>query len=381
MWKSSSGGRIFLFLVLVLMLVPPRLWAAAPLVQLARVPGHGLQPQVALDAAGGVHLVYFTGEAAGGNIDYVVSHDGGRTYSPPLQVNSIANSAVAVGNMRGAHLALGPGGAVYVAWVGSYENGHAPMWFARLLPGSKAFESQRNLAPGMPLDGGAIASAGNVVEVYWHGLAAGKKSEAERQVWVARSGNGGRSFAPAAPLWSNPTGVCGCCGMAAAGGPEGKFFVIYRAATAMVHRDLYLLHSDDGGRHFRGAELSPWEVGYCVMSTAQLSRSPIGLVAAWEQRGQVRWGRVGKDGAVRGEWAAPGPARDRKYPAIAVNRRGEALLAWTEGMGWKRGGSLHWQLYAANGQPLSSAGSEPGVPAWSLVAAFAHPDGSFTILY
>src|SRR5947209_16049514 len=38
------------------------------------------------------------------------SEDAGRTFSTPLQVNSRAGSAIAVGNIRGAHLALGKNG-------------------------------------------------------------------------------------------------------------------------------------------------------------------------------------------------------------------------------------------------------------------------------
>lgn len=43
--------------------------------------------------------------------------------------------------------------------------------------------------------------------------------------------------------------------------------------------------------------------------------------------------------------AAPGAARGRKYPAVAGNAKGETLLAWTEGMSWKKGGAVAWQLF------------------------------------
>ena len=58
------------------------------------------------------------------------------------------------------------------------------------------------------------------------------------------------------------------------------------------------------------------------------------------------------------------------------------LLVWTENMGWEKGGSLAWQVFDKDLRPIAGEKGEiPGVPTWSLVAAFARPDGHFTILY
>lgn len=352
--------------------------APPPAVHLMRVPNGGLQPQVAVDGAGQIHLVYFTGDAAHGSLFYVTSSDGGAHFSAPVPVNQHPD-AMATGNMRGAHLALGPRGEVDVAWPLAKS-----MWFTQLAPRARAFAPERDLARGLGLDGGALAVDGRGdVEVFWHGQPPNGKNEDTREVWVARSQDGGRHFAPARPVWNHP-GVCACCGMAAAADSRGHFYLIYRAERAQVHRDLYLLHSSDRGRTFTGADFAPWQVGYCVMSTAQLTETPHGLYAAWEQEGQVKWAPVHAGGTLGPEHAAPGtpPANQpRKYPVVAVNRAGNLLMAWTEGMAWKKGGRLAWQLYAPDGTPIGPAGSADGVPAWSLVAAFAHPDGSFTVMY
>jgi hypothetical protein len=71
----------------------------------------------------------------------------------------------------------------------------------------------------------------------------------------------------------------------------------------------------------------------------------------------------------------------RKHPSAAVGKNGEVLLAWTEGTGWQKGGSLAWQIFDANGNPAAEKGRASGVPVWGLVAAIAKPDGSFTIFY
>ena len=79
--------------------------------------------------------------------------------------------------------------------------------------------------------------------------------------------------------------------------------------------------------------------------------------------------------------SAPGEARERKHPVIASNKRGETLLAWTEGMGWERGGSVAWQVFDKDGRPTAEKGRAAGVPVWSLVAVFSCADGGFTIVY
>jgi hypothetical protein len=66
---------------------------------------------------------------------------------------------------------------------------------------------------------------------------------------------------------------------------------------------------------------------------------------------------------------------------VAVNSRGETLLAWTEGMGWARGGSVVWQVYDKEGKPTAQRGHAAGVPVWSLVAVFVRKDGKFVVVY
>src|SRR5882724_7092599 len=75
-----------------------------------RVPDGGIQPQVAIDERGILHLVYYTGDAHHGDLLYVHSNDFGASFSPSLRVNSQPGSAVAAGTIRGAQLALGKAG-------------------------------------------------------------------------------------------------------------------------------------------------------------------------------------------------------------------------------------------------------------------------------
>ena len=49
--------------------------------------------------------------------------------------------------------------------------------------------------------------------------------------------------------------------------------------------------------------------------------------------------------------------------------------------GWKRGGSVRWQLLDSKGWSLGDSGTADGVPAWSLVSAYPVKNGNFVVLY
>ncbi len=360
-------------------------------VTLMRVPGGGIQPQVALDAAGAVHMVYYKGDPGHGDLYYVRSRNSDATFSTPLRVNTTPESAVAAGNIRGAHIAIGKNGRVHVAWNGSHSlipgapYGKEPMLYARLNDAGTAFEPQRNLIQvAYGLDGGgsvAADSSGNVY-VVWHAPAPGTEGEGNRRVWMARSTDDGATFERERPVWDHPTGACGCCGLKAFADRSGALYVFYRSATDVVHRDIYLLISRDHGRTFEGADISKWNVGSCVMSSESFAESSVGVLAAWETEKQAYYGRVdAASGKMSPPVGAPGTGANRKFPAVAGNAEGETLFAWTEGMGWKKGGSLAWQVYDKSGKPTAEQGKVDGVPVWSLVAAFSRPNGGFTVVY
>src|SRR5262249_39601803 len=122
-----------------------------PSVEIIRAPQGGIQPQAAIDRAGVIHLVYFRGDPAGGDLYYVRREPNARDFSAAIRVNSQPGSAVAIGTIRGAQLALGRGGRVHVAWNGSQRArplnhfGSTPMLYARSTEDGRAFEDQRNL--------------------------------------------------------------------------------------------------------------------------------------------------------------------------------------------------------------------------------------------
>jgi hypothetical protein len=262
-----------------------------------------------------------------------------------------------------------------------------PLLYTRLNDAGTAFEPQRNLMTASAiLDGGGSLAAdaqGNVY-VAWHGLGQDLvKGEGNRKVWVSLSQDDGKTFATERPAWNEPTGACSCCGMRGYADQAGNAYFLYRAATDKSNRGMYLLQSADRGKSFTGVQLDSWEIDTCPMSSEAFAEGPDGTYAAWDTRGQIFFTRLqnGKR-AIETPKPAPGLAAARKHPALAVNKRGEMILVWTEGTGWNRGGALAWQVYDKDGTPTAETGSRPNaVPVWGLPAVLAEADGRFTILH
>jgi hypothetical protein len=358
------------------------------------VPEGGIQPQAALDDRGVIHLVFFKGDPAGGDLFYCRTEPGALGFSRPARVNSQPGSAIAIGTIRGGQIAVGRGGRIHVAWNGSDRAqpknpaGSTPMLYTRSEANGKTFEPQRNLMQRTSaLDGGGTIAADRAGNVYvaWHGRTEdAEPGESHRRMWVVRSKDDGATFSAEEPAFESPTGACGCCGTRALATQDGKVYLLYRAATRGVDRDMVLLRSDDHAVHFRGDSIHPWRAEVCPMSSESLAEAGggLGVLAAWETQGQVYFSRIDPQTNRPGPPIAPeGGVGNRKHPVVAANARGQTMLVWTEGTGWQKGGSLAWQLFDREGRPGGMSGRiKDGVPVWGLAAVVARPDSSFAII-
>lgn len=388
--RSAECPRVcFAILCLVLYSVG---WASAPSVHLEHVPDGGLQPQVLVDSAGTVHLVYLKGDPKACDVMYCKRVAGQSEFGSPTRVNSKPGSAIAVGTVRGAQFALGRNGQIHVVWngsekAGSKPSGSAPMLYSRLNEARDAFEPQRDLMTFTThLDGGGSVAADDQGRVYvvWHGhRTTGPQEEIDRGVFVAFSQDDGKTFTPERQVNPADTGVCGCCGLKAFGDNQGQLAILYRSANPAGNRDTVLLLSTNYGSSFLASVVGQWHVSTCPMSTQELGEGRAGLFGLWEKQGQIYYETLSPGSiAAPHPKAAEGQTGNRKHPAFARGRKtGDPLLiAWTEGTGWEKGGALAWELVDSNGAALGS-GRAKGVPVWSYAAAVAEPDGSFTLLY
>lgn len=361
-----------------------------PLIRLERVPDGGIQPQVAVDSEGVVHLVYFKGEPANGDLFYCRREIADAAFSTPIRVNSEPTSAIATGTIRGAQIAIGANQRVHVAWNGSSgarprgPNGETPLIYTRLNEAGDGFEPQRNLIHhAYGLDGGACLAANEAGHVYvaWH---AGEPSasEAARRIWMVHSDDNGETFSEEQAIDDVQVGACGCCGMRGTVTPSGDVMFLYRSAETVSQRDIFLLSSTDGEFEFTSRRLQAWEIDACPMSSEAFSHVGGRTWGAWETDGQIFFADV-TSGQTQSRRAMPvdGTANQRKHPVMAANEHGQVLIVWTEGTGWNRGGDLAWQLVDENGRSSGVSGSAPGIPVWSFAAAYPGPEGAFVLLY
>lgn len=355
---------------------------ATPSVVVRRLPDGGIQPRAVLDNRGVLHLLYFKGEPGGGDLYYVTSRDLGRTFSAPVRVNSTPASVIATGTMRSGEMALGRGGRVHVAWM--VPSRPALVRYTRSNPDGAGFEPERTLPEKMgDIDApGLAADANGHVYVGWHGHEAGASGKEEsRAVWMRVSSDDGKTFAHERPVWQQPTGACGCCGLDFYASRAGDLFVLYRAALEGVHRDVYLLESSDHGAHVTGSAVQRWDINACPMSSMSFAENAASLFAAWETEGQVYAGLVDRAHAAVPSHFSPEPGtRPRKHPRLAVDRSGDVLMAWADGAAWAKGGELRYAIFDSAGKPVVGDTAIAALPVWSFAATLATPDG-FLVLY
>ena len=362
--------------------------AAETIVLTTRVPRNGIQPQALTDAQGTAHLIYFKGEPKSGDLYYVHRSTSERQFSDPIRVNSTSGSAIAIGTIRGAQIALGRNGRLHVAWNGTgtaTNHSGVPMYYTRLNEAATAFEPQRDVMTFTGgLDGGGSVAADQDGRVYvaWHGntpATAGK--EGERAVYLAISADDGKTFAREEKANPEPTGACGCCGLKVYADAHGELFLLYRAARGGTERDETLLASIDHGKSFRQIYSHRWQANLCPMSSAWIGAAAASrTIAAWETNGKIWFTELDPTGEKAREPVSP-VGRSQKHPSVAVNARGETLVTWTEGTGWEKGGAVVWQIFDAVGKPLSKINRIEGVPVWSFPAALVGSNGDFEIIY
>ena len=349
----------------------------APAVEVLRAPDGASLPQAAVDGAGRLHLVYYTGSMSSGDLWHVTREPASSAWSSPRRVNSRPHSVTGLGPVDGGQFAVGPDDRLHVTW---FHGDPARFHYART-GADGAFEPQRTLSPrdeeGVETGSTVAVDAAGRVYVFWH---AGASADADRRVHLAASRDAGGHFAPPRPVSPAAAGACGCCGLRAAADGAGAVHVSYRGAGDNVHRGMRLLTSTDGGRTFDDRLVQPWDIGACPVATTTLDSGPDGTLVAWETEGQVYAANTER---LDRPWSPPGEAQfRRKNAAVAVNRRGDVLLAWGDGPGWQSGGNLHWQAFDARGRPRGDPGRGGApIPARSVPTVAARPDGSFVIVY
>ncbi|HEY0725711.1 MAG TPA: sialidase family protein [Pyrinomonadaceae bacterium] len=222
-------------------------------VRVNRQPGaatawRGDQPSVAVSPNGGVHVLWTprvdAGENHGTDVYLSSSTDGGQSFATEVKVND--DKAPGPHGMHS--LAVAADGKIYAAWLDE-RNVHAPK------PSTKG---------------------------------EGHHMESNRDVYLAHSTDGGRSFSANKKVASD---ACPCCKTALTVSPDGAVYAGWRQVLPGSFRHIAVAGSTDGGNNFSAPVIvsdDHWMLQGCPVSGPSLSvdRASGNLKVVWYAAGE-----------------------------------------------------------------------------------------------
>ena len=179
-----------------------------------------------------------------------VSRDEGRTFTNPVKVNDDMKPAV-----HGMHsLTVGRDGRIYVAWL-----------------------DERNVAPISAHDSKMREAS------------SGHHMESNREVFIASSVDGGRTFSANQRVATN---VCPCCKTALAVSDDGRVYISWRQVLPGNFRHIAVASSSDQGKTFSEPKIvsdDQWMLAGCPVSGPAMAVTNDGSL-------HVLWYSAGKNG-------------------------------------------------------------------------------------
>ena len=303
---------------------------------LGPIEAHGeAPPKLAYGADGSLYALYVVGKEVPGRrfplsaLRFTRSADGGRTWTAPASVTDAAE----FGSYNFHAMLVAPDGAVYVAWLDG-RNGKSAAYVTHSTDGGRSWAPNTRMGAGeaCPCCRTALAAGANgVVYAAWRNVAPGNV----RDVVVARSSDGGRTWGDAVPVHADNWVFDGCphAGPALQVDARGRLHATWwtgRPSAAGV----YYAYSDDGGRTFSEPE-AMGTAGFSRPAHVQLALGDSGrVVAAWDD-GTVKLPRVllrvSRDGGA--SWGAAeavsAEGRVATFPVLAVSGRRLTVL-WSD---------------------------------------------------
>jgi hypothetical protein len=384
-YRNSS--LILLIWALVLLLLPVIAKAQAG-IEIQRTPDNGLHPRMFQDADGAVHLLYFrkrsnSPRSREGDLFYRQWDTAEGDWGTAIRVSS--KSFNYADPIYRANFDIDNDGRIHVVW---YTARPSEFMYTRSSPERSEFGLQRSLVSENleGIDAGAdITVSDNNVAVVW--AAGALTEEDQRTVYARYSTDYGETFSNEIMLGDKSLGACACCSLAVEHNQQDQLIVAYRSAIDGVGRHMQLLSIDpsDVNQEKNYASLhalQQWDLSACPVTTNDFGedyQQNDWLVFESESRIVQMNITAGTDPELVAE---PTTRTRQKHPSIAFSSDGYKLITWGEGISFTKGGTLDWQLFDNNGEPVEAAvKQEVTIPDNSSPAAVVTPAGSFLILY
>jgi len=310
------------------------------------------RPQVDVDSKGTIHVFYAANEVSELTklpiaVSYHVrSTDGGRAFSAPVRVNEIVDwdSSEAVhGGLSQAHvfgaMGVAPDGSVHTYWIDARnmkpDGSNAMVYGAVSRDGGATFEKEHEVFEGdvCPccqltvdfMDDGAVLLGSRRVT-----------AENHRDSIVARSTDGGRTFAQRTRLGSKHWEIEGCPLKPTVLEHDGRnvYAAVFNAAYDPA--GVQFFRSTDAGATF--AEPIALDPEAAVSDAPTMTRVGEHLFVAWHAKTgdarRIHYRIADSEGtgwsAVR-SIDAPTLAGNSSYPSVAPLDAGRVVLAWQQG--------------------------------------------------
>ncbi len=358
---KSATLALLAFLVA---LAPLCTWAQGMLMA-----GMAHEPELGASAAFDAHGRLWLATARDGHVLVQHSDDFGKTWSPPIEVNAVAEKIYDEGENR-PKVAFGPEGQVYVTW----SHPLAGPWtgyvrFARSLDGGKHFSAPITVNHDLAkithrFDALAVDGHGRVV-VAWIDKRDEEKARAAGKpylcagIYYRRSDEGRKTFAPDRKLMEHS---CECCRIALAREPDGNVAAFFRGVFGDNIRDhaFAVLRTDGKAVHVERATFEGWQIAACPHQGPGLA--------------------IGSDGVLHGVWyeASHGPAiwygqLDPGHPPTHVLKIGGPGAGHADAA--VRGGDvwLAWNQVGAKGYRLMLRVSHDGGDTFGVPRVIAEP--------
>jgi hypothetical protein len=327
------------------------------------------EPQVAVDGRGRVFVAYGVGD----EIRLAASTDGGVTFAPAVTVGRIPN--MSLGMRRGPRVAATDEAVVVTAIGGPQgkgKDGDLFAWRSTDLGRTWAGPTRVNAADSSAREGlhGMAARPDGTVFVAWL-----DDRSARKEVYGARSTDSGGTWEPDRLIYRSPDGpICPCCHPSAAFAADGSLAVAWRN-DLLGARDMYLARSEDGGRSFAPAVKlgrRSWVLDKCPMDGGAVAFDPEGRpTPVWTRAEQVFLGGPGAE-RLLGDGVQPWAATSKAgVHALWLRRRSGPLRYLAPGA------DAPTTLDESANDPAVAAGPGGRGP---VVAAWERAEGDRTVL-
>ena len=278
--------------------------------------GPGSQPEIAVDAAGIIRIVYGVKNGKERDLYYVSSRDGGKSYSRPFLVGNFSQMGLGMG--RGPQLTTTKDYTVVT--VGDH---HGNLFAVNLSNKTNQWSNPVKVndadTTAKEALSGLAAGKGNVVYTAWLDSRLGNNN-----LYGSLSSDGGVTWGKNQLIYSGEqNGICECCKPSVYINRTGQITVMFRNKMDGA-RNMYLISSNDHGKHFGNPQKlgnGDYMINACPMDGGDLTVSSDGeATTVWRRQKEVFLAQSGKTEIKLG---------DGRTPVILQTTMGN-VIAWQQ---------------------------------------------------